>query len=168
MYGAHHRGIHGLLGGRPRNTEIRHLHHAIFTDDHILRLDVPVYDAHFMGLFHTVDHLQRDADGLPVIQLALPLNVIFQGNAADQLHHNVMQPLRFVIHHVIGRHNIRMVQLGRRLRLILELPYEVFVLAVLFLQHLDGNLASHFPVQGTIYIAHAALADHGFYFIALV
>ena len=52
-----------------------------------------------------------------------------------------------------------MIQLRRCLGLVLKLPDEILILAVLRLQDLDRDHTPHLPVVGTIDIAHATLSD---------
>ena len=62
--GAHDGSIDRLLRRGPRDAEVRHLHISLAVDDDVLRLDIPVHDAHLMRELDAGRRLQCDGDGL--------------------------------------------------------------------------------------------------------
>ena len=77
MHGAHGRGSHGLGRYCSCDAKIRHLHLAIFGDDHVLRLNVAVNDVLFMRRRDALRHLNGNADGLLDLQPSLLLDIAF-------------------------------------------------------------------------------------------
>ena len=156
---AHDGRIDRLLRRGTGDPEIRHLHISLTVDDDVLRLDIPVHDAHLMRELDTGRRLQRDGDGLLRVHASRTLDIVFQCDTLDELHHDIVQLRLRIIDDVIHRDDVRMIQLRRCLGLILKLPDEILILAVLLLQDLDRDHTPHLPVVGTIDIAHATLSD---------
>ena len=156
---AHDGSIDRLLRRGTGDPEIRHLHISLTVDDDILRLDIPVHDAHLMRELDTGRRLQRDGDGLLRVHASRTFDVVFQCDALDELHHDIVQLRLRIIDDVIHRDDVRMIQLRSCLGLVLKLPDEILILAVLLLQDLDRDHTPHLPVVGTIDIAHATLSD---------
>ena len=157
--GAHDGSIDRLLRRGTRDAEVRHLHISLTVDDDVLRLDIPVHDAHLMRELDAGRRLQRDGDGLLRVHASRTLDIVFQCDALDELHHDIVQLRLRIIDDIVDRDDVRMIQLRRRLGLILKLPDEILILAVLLLQHLDRDHTAHLPIVRTIDIAHAALSD---------
>ena len=128
---SHGSGFHGLGRHGPGNPEIRHLNLAVPGNNHILGLDIPVYDMLFMGSADSLCNLDGNADCLLALQMPLFLNVILKGNALNQFHDNIVQHI--LVHDVVNTDNIRMGQAGRCLGLHLKLAYKIFVKSKFFL-----------------------------------
>ena len=107
---AHCRGVHGLGGHGPGNAEVSHLHLAVPGYNHVLGLDVTVYDVLFMGRRYALSHLECDSDGFLALQIPFILDIIFKSDALNQLHDNIM--VYILIHNIIDTDNIGMGQTG--------------------------------------------------------
>ena len=155
----------GLLGqgglgrrGEPGNAKVGHLQGAVPQHHHIVGLDVPVDDAPAVGVGQGLHDLGDEMEGLPPGQLApLLLHVLLEGNAVQQLHHDIVQLRR--VRHVIHRHDIGVRQHGDGLGLVVEAAAELRVLGQIFPKDLDG----HQPVEPVtaclVHPGHAPGAD---------
>ena len=76
-----------LAHGKAGNAEVHHLYLALFGHHDILRLDIPVDDAVFMGTLQGGQHQPGDIGGRFAGDGLLPLDIFLQGDAADILHH---------------------------------------------------------------------------------
>ena len=119
---SHSRSTERLSGCGACNPKIRHLHFSIPCNNNILRLDIPVNDALFMGSCNSLCHLDSNPDGFLAVETALFQDVVFQGDALNQLHDDIVK--RSLIHNVIYVYNIRMGQPGRSLGFHLELAHK--------------------------------------------
>ena len=79
-----------------------------------------------------------------------------------------MELILVIIHDVVNRNDIGMVEFCGSLSFILEFPDEIFVFTVLFLQYLDGHCTAHLGIFGTVNKTHASLTDEGVNFISVI
>ena len=131
MNRAHGRGSDGLGGHRPRDAEVRHLHLAVPGNNHVLRLDIPVYNVLLVGRRHALGHLDGDADGLAHVQPALFADVIFERDALDELHHDIVK--NALVHDVVDADHVGVGKPGSRLGLDLKFADKTGVVAELSL-----------------------------------
>ncbi len=82
---------------------------------------------------------------------------LIQSHSLDELHDVVGQAIVFA--DAEDRHNVGVVQLGRRLGLALETPPLRVIDEYLARQHFEGDVASQRDLLGLIDDAHAAAAD---------
>ena len=147
-------GIPDQLG----EPEIEHLDRAVGADDHVGRLEVAVDDAARVRR----DERVRDGDGNPerlVQPHPLAWNERIQALAADILHHDEVVPVGRL--DLVNRDDVRVIEGGRRLRLLHETATAICVRHQVSGQDLDGHFAAQARVACAIHLAHAPSSDEG-------
>ena len=114
-------------------------------------MDDPV----LVGYLQTRRHLAQDADLLHQSQRSTLLADLLQVHALQVLHHDVRDSLVFP--HIVDRHDALVTQLSRRGRLAPEPGQHLRI--VRGRDHLDGHLALHQRIVGTVDASKAAAAD---------
>ena len=117
------------LGHKPGDAEVCHLHRAVLQHHHIVGLDIPVDNAAAVGMLQSLGNLNAKVQGFLPVQGTLGLHIVFQGDALNQLHNDI------VCHnggrHVINRDNIGMAQHGYSLALRMETAAEILITQVI-------------------------------------
>ena len=93
----------------------------------------------------------------PPGHVAATLHILLQRNAVDQLHDNIIRPLR--AGDVVNGDDIGVAQLSDRQRFIPEAAAELRVLRQLAFQYFDGHKPVKAMTLGLIDIGHTAGAD---------
>ena len=168
------RADHGLglghrrrgVGDGPGDAEVHDLDLATAGQHDVGRLDVPVDDAHPVAVGQGGEHPLGDPGGFRRGDDPLPVQLVAQRLALDDLHHDVGQrhggATRIggrVLTGVIDRDDRRVVQPGSRLRLAAEPGEEVRVPGEVGAQHLDRDRATQTGVMAEVHLGHAAAAD---------
>ena len=124
-------------------------------------------DAPAVGVGQGLHDLGDEVEGLPPGQLApLLLHILLEGDAVQQLHHDIVQ-LRGV-GHVVHRHDIGVRQHGNGLGLVVEAAAELGVGGQFLLQDLNGHQTVEPVVTALVHHGHAADADALQDFISVV
>ena len=139
------------------DTEIRHLNGAVFQQHDVLRLDVSVNDALFVGVLQSAEDLHRKVQRLSPFDLALLLNVLLQGDAVNVLHDDILDAVAEA--DVIDLDDIRVRKHRNGFRFIAETAQEIAVARKLFLQNFNGDPALFNVVIRLIHVCHAAYAE---------
>ncbi|OQA94191.1 MAG: hypothetical protein BWY25_02898 [Chloroflexi bacterium ADurb.Bin222] len=130
-------------------------------DDDVLRLDVPVDDPLAVAIGQRVQQLSSPAQHLRLRQRTLPLDPVGQALPLHEVHHQV--GVAVLLEKVANPYQVRMVQAGQDLRLLLELLAQLGqdmggqprLGGHLFERH--GHVESRIP--GAVDGAHSALAQ---------
>ena len=148
---------HLLEAAHVREAEVENLDPAVDGDEDVVRLEIAMADAALVRRHHALDDVarvaQRDVERRWAVEVDEPLP---QRLALEPLHDDV----RLVIGdaELVDRHDVRMVQGGRRLRLALEAS-DLFRVGRGRQQDLDGDRAIELRVLREEHLAHAAGAD---------
>ena len=124
-------GAQGLLGQGvalahdPGNAEVHDLDAAILQHHHIVGLDVPVDDAPAVGMLQALGDQHGKVQRLLPIEDALYLHILLQGDAVDELHHQVIGRIRGG--NVIDLDDVGVAQHGHGLALRPEAAAELIV-----------------------------------------
>ena len=138
------------------DAEVGNLHPALFVEQDILRLDVPVHDALVVRVLQRLADLRHDGQSFlrrhPPAPEQLP-----QGQAIHELHQQIIAPLHLA--KIIHRDNLRVIEPGQGARLALE-PLGELGITLLFRRQ---ELQRHQPIQPRlarlINRAHAAATE---------
>ena len=152
---------HGVLGSRhdAGDAEVSYFDAAVPQDHDVLGLDVPVDDPPAVGVAQGPDDLGDEVEGLPPVQAAvLFLHILFQGNAVDELHDDIVQVIPLA--HVVDGNDVGVGEHGNGLGLLVEAAAELGVRGQVFFQDLDGNKPMQPMAIGFVDHRHAADADH--------
>ena len=119
-----------------------------------MRLDIPVDDAHAVGVLQGFGNLHSEVEGLFPVEYTLLGHVLLQGNTLNQFHNDIIRHHRG--RHIVDIHNIGMAEHSNSLAFRMEATAEILILQIVILQDLDG----HQPVQpvatGLIHHGHTA------------
>ena len=165
VHGTHGHRADGAAGCHLGNAKIRHFHLSFSGNDDVLGLDVPVHNVQIVGRLNAHGHLNGNAGRLPDGQLALALDIIFEGNALHQFHNDIVDAV--LIADIVHIYHVGMGQTGCRLGLCPEFCYEALVPAEFLLQHLDGHIPVQLVVFSFIYIGHSPYANMGNHLISI-
>ena len=127
-------GTKGFLGHgvfvlhQAGDAKIGHLHRAILQNHHIVGLDIPVHQSPAVGVLQSLGNVDGKVDRLSPVETNLLFHILFEGDAIDQLHDNIIPVL--CVGHIVNRHNIGMAQHGDRLTFRLEPAAEIFILQI--------------------------------------
>ena len=113
------------------DAEIRHLNGAVLEQHDVLRLDVSVNDALFVGVLQSAEDLHRKVQRLSPFDLALLLNILLQGDAIDILHDDVLNAVTKA--DIIDLDDIRVRKHRNSFRFIAETAQKIAVARKLFL-----------------------------------
>ncbi len=148
---------------RLRDPEIEQLRHhepaRLLREEHVLGLQVTVDDPRRVRRRERRKHLDRDLHDGPRLHLPVALDALRERLAAEPLHHDVRAPV-LQAPHVVDLANIRVPEVPRDLRLVLEPAHRLPLLRVLRVQHLDGDDAPHRHVLGLVDDPHPPFAEH--------
>ena len=156
----------GIFGDCAGNTKVRELHHIVFGDQDVGGLDVAVEDTLPMRVGKAACNLRGivDRDGL---RNRLVRSDLFRERfAVDELHHDIVF-IAFASD-VVHVDDVRMRELGRRLRFIIEALDEIVVGGILIAQYLDRNTATQKRIRAGVDDRHAAVAEATFDAVAVV
>ena len=148
------------LGHHPGDTEISYLYRAVFQHHNVVGLNVPVDDAPAVGVFQRLCDLHSKVQGLLPVENALLFHVLFQADAVDQLHNDVICLQGHGGGHVVNRNDVGMAEHSDRLAFRVETAAEILVLQIVILQYLDSHKTVESVAACFIYNRHAAGADH--------
>ena len=172
---AHHRARQRQLGGfDPCNAKVGDLDPAIGQHDQVGWLHVAVGDALAMGMVQRVKDLAHDASDFFQRKPLVVVKVVFQLAPCDKLHGDESHALTlkrravgadddrvviFGIHFpvLVNRHDARVVQAARRLRLTLETGQHADQFTALKLRGqdcLDGDRALKYRVEALVNDSH--------------
>ncbi|OPZ20108.1 MAG: hypothetical protein BWZ10_00750 [candidate division BRC1 bacterium ADurb.BinA364] len=145
------------------DAEISQFRRSMAVEKDVRRLDVAVDDAHAVGVFQRVAHLQREPHRLILVQAACGFAQSFgqaQGLAVAMLHIIHRQVIQIVRHrHRLHLDDIGVAQLAHRLRFDAE-SFDEFAIERQFgRQHFQGAYMTHMHLIGQIHRAHAAAGD---------
>ena len=91
-----------------RQPEVRHFHPPRTAEQEVGGLNVPVDDAHAVGVRQCVGGLGGELAGADVIERPLPLDQFAQRAGLDQLHRDVIHPADFV--HLVHLDGVRVLE----------------------------------------------------------
>ena len=140
----------------PREAEVEDFHVAIVSDEHVLRLDVPVDDAPFVGGGETVGDGGADLHDLSRRQRA-PTDERAKRLAAEELGHRVDDAV--LLAEIMDGEDVRVRECGDGAGLALEAGARRFVRGEPGRQELDGHLAIEREVARAVHLAHAPGAE---------
>ena len=164
--GAHHlagrrqpfRAARACLGPRDESqAHVEDLDGAFLIQKQVARLDVAVDDALAVGVLKPASRLQDVLDRLGDRERPMIPDDAGQVLAIDVLHGQVVHPL--MLTSVVGRDDVRVFQLGRRLHLAVEPLDSPSLLHGRRGEDLDCHQPFHSPVLGLQHYAHAAFAQ---------
>ena len=110
-----------------RDTEVAHHHFAGLLEHDVVRLHVPVHDAVVVGVAEPGGGLHEDPADVPGIEGGV-LDEIGQGRAPEEPHGEVDDVAGTP--HAVDRDDVRMLELGRRPRLVGEALHQFRVVRV--------------------------------------
>ena len=154
------------LGHHTGDAKIRDLDTAVLQHHHIVGLDVPVDDTTAVGMLQCLTDLDGKMQGLLPVQHALALHILFQRDAVDQLHHDIIRIVR--CGNIVHGHDIGMAQHGNGVAFRMEATTELLVLGIVILQDLNGHQAVQTVATGFVHHSHAAGAYDLQYFIPTI
>ena len=143
----------GRLAGSPSKAEVREHRASVGVDQHVGRLEVAMDDAGVVGVLQSVSDLAQVTPCGKGVERAAVQDVA-QRAATNQRHGEVGHPLGKL--EVVDRQDVRMVELGQRLRFGLEPLHEAVVLEELWRQGLQGHLAPERLLHRAVDHRHAA------------
>ena len=133
--------------------------------EQVVRLDVPVDDPFLVRHLERAAELLADRQRRRDIEPPGVLNERGQRGAPDQLHRDVVGPVRFA--EVVGPHHIAMGDPPRQPELLLEaLEHGGAQLLELRPQHLDRHELAELAVHRAVHDAHPAPSEHVFDLVA--
>ena len=157
-------GRAGIYGSG--DTKIGDLDASCFGYQDVVRLDVAVDDAVFMGVFQSLADVKGNLYRRIDRQMAVLFNIFLQRFAADVFHDDVMHI--FVITNIIYIYDIGVGQLGRRLSFLAEPDDEIVVVSVFGMKDLDGDDAVQQNILRLVDDGHAAGAYFLQYLVSVV
>ena len=140
-------------------AEVEQLHEAVVRHHHVLGLEVAVDDAGGVRLREPVRHLRADLEDAPHGQRAAVEHHLAQRVALHQLHHDVRHSRGLA--DVVDRDDVRVVERGRRARLLREAAEPQRVGGEPLRQELDRHVAVQLLVVRPPDLAHSSRADAG-------
>ena len=130
---------------------------AVAIDQDVVGLQVAMQDAALMGMVHGAgDRRHQPGRGAEVLPEAGQL--ILEAAAVDQLH--AEEVLALVLADLVDRHDVRVVEVGRRLGLLAK-PLDGVVVEPVRQDHLQRDRAVEADLPGAVDDAHAAVGDLG-------
>ena len=141
----------------PRQTHIENLHRPLRVDQQIRRLDVAMNDSLLVSELQSPRRLNDAANGLLNRQRPVLLHEHRQVAPIDVLHHEEVRSLGFVC--IVGRDNVRMPQLRRRLDLAMKPLQRVRSLHRRRRHHLERHQPLHPLVLSLEHHPHATLTQ---------
>ena len=148
------------------DAEVSHLDAAVPQYHDVLGLDIPVDDPPAVGVTETTHDLGDEMQRFPPVHVAPALHILLQCNAVNQLHDNIIRPLR--AGDVVNGDDIGVAQLSDRQRFIPEAAAELRVLRQLAFQYFDGHKPVKAMTLGLIDIGHTAGADQFQQLVAVI
>ena len=143
---------------RLRDSEVRQHHAPVVVEHDVRRLHVAVHDAALVRMSQGARRFPEHALDVVHRQRLLLIEHILERRALDVLHHEVVEAA-FTLDAIDGN-DVRMVELGRRLRLLLEALDDMLVHRDVGRQHFDRDFALERQVVREKHGAHSALPDH--------
>ena len=107
--------------------------------------------------FQTAGHLHGDFHGFAFRHTAGLFDILFQRNAFDQFHDDIVHAV--LIADIVNADDIRVRKTACRLRLPAELCHKAGIGTVFFLQHLNGYGTLQHVVPRTVNVSHTAGSD---------
>ena len=150
----------------PGDAEVGDLHLAVGADQDVGRLDVAVHEPGLVGEVERGGHLAGDLRRLLGGDPAVGAQDVGERAAVDVLHGDEVGA--GVLAPVVDADDVRVAEVGRRLRLAPEALDEVGVDGELGEQHLDGDLAVEQAVAPEEHVGHAAAPDALAQLVAIV
>jgi cell division protein FtsW (lipid II flippase) len=153
---------------RVRHAEVGNLRHAGLVHEDVLRLDIAVHHAPFVGVLQRCGHLHPVANRLCLGQTTLRLEELAQRVAVHVLHDQVMAP--FVYARVVDANDVRMLKPSDEPRLPLQAGHEVSVSPArhTLTEDLDRDPAAKALVLGQPHIRHSTGAEQPFEAVSCV
>ncbi len=146
-----------VLGGRPGDREVGHLHGAVVGEQDVARLEAAVADPGLVGVVEGGGHLHGEPGRPRRRQRAVAPKGLAKGRPVDQLHHDVGDvPL---LAGVVEGDDVGVGQAGGVDRLLVEAGPEARVGGQLGVEHLDDDVPSEDTVVPTPDARHAARCD---------
>ena len=143
-----------LAHGKAGNAEVHHLDLALFGHHDILRLDIPVDDAVFMGALQGGQHQPGNIGGGAAGDRLFAFDVFLQGDAADILHHQI--GVGGIQHHIVDFDDIGVRKGIDGPAFIAEAP-QIFLIGGIFIpQYFYRDGTQRLGIKGPVDIAHAA------------
>ena len=139
------------------NAKVHHLDGAVFQHHDVVGLDVPVDNAPAVGVFQSFGNLGCKVEGFLPVEDALYLHILFEGDAINQLHNDVIGILRSG--NVKHLHDVWVAEHGHGLALCPEAAEEIFIRGKLVFEHLYSHQAVKPMAACFIHHRHAARAD---------
>jgi hypothetical protein len=140
----------------PRQPEVGDVCLALLVEQDVGRLQVAVEDAAHVRMMHCFGRRRHQARRGAGVVAILP-QPAGQAAAGDQLHAEVALPL--VLAHLVDRDDVRVVERGDRLSLVLEPPQLVLAGELGGADHLEGDGAVETDLPRLVHQAHAAAAE---------
>ena len=150
-------GDAGLGADFHSDAKIAKIGVAIFIQQDVVGLDVPMYDAIAMSEGQSRADLLQDLAGRFRVQDAMLVNAVAQTAAAQIAHHQKRAVRLAPI--VIQRHNMRMLQTSDNLSLAFKAADEFRRIGVFGQNDLDGHLAQNSALAGAVDNAIAPLTQ---------
>ncbi len=150
------RGEVRRLAGAAGQPEIGQHRAAVGMDEDVGGLEVAVDDAGVMRVLQAISDLAQISPRRQGVEWA-PVQDVAQRAAADQRHREVRHAIGKL--EVVYGQDVRVVQLGERLRLGLEPLHKAVVLKELWRQRLERDLATERLLHRAVDHRHAAAAQ---------
>jgi len=139
-----------LLG----QTQVDQLEGARRGQHHVVRFDVPVHDALFVGGAQSIASLSDQLGGLSFGVRTLLRHILFQRWAVHELHHQIGAAV--LVTEFVDLHDVRMIQTRGGPGLVQEAPGITLIQRAVRREHLDGDVAVQDPIPRVPYPAHPA------------
>ena len=153
----HAGGRSGRAGARPARRASRPANGTVL-DEHVLGLDVAMNDAIAVRVRERREELERQGGGDLGRHRAALLQELAQGRAADELDDEVLLGL-VGLADVEDLDDVRVAELGHRLRLGVEARDDLARIAQVGMDDLDGDLAPEAAIARAVHGRHPAVAD---------
>jgi hypothetical protein len=158
--GRERRRLHRIGGTRgvegSRQSEIQHLHPAVWRQLDVGRLQIAVHDALLVRRLHPLGYLAGEGDRF-VHRYGAAADPLGQRRSLDELQHQRPDAVR--LDDAVDRRDVRVVQRGERPRLPLEAGEPFTVGGKGTGQDLEGDVTPERLVMGAVHLSHAAPAE---------